>query len=97
MRPSKALREKVAQTGFDRMVEQVSDGLLTADEEAGLRACLPKLAQLAETMGVLEKPLSDWGKEEMLRFLTLAVRSAVPLRSLQDHDAFHRFNDAIPF
>jgi hypothetical protein len=91
------MRAAVAQKGFDHLVAQISDGLLTTDEEAGLRACLPKLAELAEKMGCLEKPLSDWKPEEMMRFLVLAVRSAVPLRSVSDHDAYHRFNDDIPF
>jgi hypothetical protein len=97
MRPHKELRAKVAQAGFDRMVGQISDGLLTTDEEAGLRACLPRLAALAETMGCLEKPLSEWSPEEMLRFLTLAIRAAVPLRTVHDHESFHQFSDEIPF
>lgn len=97
MKPHKELRAKVAQAGFDRMVGQISEGLLTTDEEAGLRACLPRLADLAEKMGCLDKPLSDWLPEEMLRFLTFAVRAAVPLRTVQDHETYHQFSDEIPF
>ena len=71
------------------------DGLLSADEEAGLKACLPKLAKHAADMGVAEKPVSEWRREEMMSFLTHAVRAAVPLRvnGLMSKD----LSDAIPF
>jgi hypothetical protein len=48
-------------------------------------------------MGCLVKPLDDWEREEIMRFLTLAVRAAVPLRSASEHDAFRNFNDEVPF
>jgi len=88
-------RPKSAQTAFDRHVAEVSDGLLSADEEGGLRACLPRLADLAERMGVLTTPVNEWRPEEMLRFLTLAVRAAVPLRAMTHHDP--AFSDRMPF
>lgn len=97
MTTHKELRAKVAQAGFDRMVGQISEGLLSTDEEAGLRACLQRLAELAEKMGCLDKPVRDWEPEEIMRFLTLAVRAAVPLRTVQDHETYHQFSDEIPF
>lgn len=71
------------------------DGLLTADEEGGLVKALPSLAALADEMGVLGKPLSEWGREEMLCFCTRAVRAAVPLRKHVYFDP--GLDDRIPF
>lgn len=72
-----------------------NDGLLSVDEEGGLKAALPKLARHAEEMGVIGKPLSDWKREEMLSFLTHAVRAAVPLRV--NTILNKSLSDAIPF
>jgi hypothetical protein len=71
--------------------------VLTAEEERGLATALPSLHAWATQAGVIDKPLSAWSKELMMRFLALAVRSAVPLRSLPDHEAFRRFSDEVPF
>lgn len=80
------------------MAGDVSDGLLSAEEEGGLTAALPRLASLATELGVMDKPLAAWGREEMLRFLTLAVRAAVPLRSMcGDPFLTPDLNDKIPF
>lgn len=80
---------------FDRHMAEIGEGLLSADEEGALTACLPRLAALAETMGVLNAPVSEWKREEIMRFLTLAVRTAVPLRVITHHA--HDLNDRIPF
>lgn len=71
------------------------DGILTADEEGGLIKALPRLATLAHEMGVADKPVAEWRREEMMCFLTRAVRAAVPIRK---HDHFDPdLNDTIPF
>lgn len=71
--------------------------VLTAEEERGLNAALPALRAWAEQAGCIRKPLDDWSREEVLRFLARAVRAAVPLRALPDHQAFREFSDACPF
>ncbi|NBW07979.1 MAG: hypothetical protein EBR82_08125 [Caulobacteraceae bacterium] len=80
---------------FDRHVASISEGLLSADEEGGIIAVLPRLWALAEEMRVIDKPIADWEREELLRFLTLAIRSAVPLRHINYLSP--DMNDAIPF
>lgn len=72
--------KRVAQATLDQLLVECGDMLLTEDEISGLSAALPRLFTLAEDMGVVEKPLPDWGREEIMRFLTIAVRAAVPLR-----------------
>ena len=71
------------------------DGLLSADEEQGLKKALPKLAKHLDEMGCADKPVSEWQREEMMSFLTHAVRAAVPLRvnAILTKD----LDDAIPF
>lgn len=71
--------------------------VLSAEEERGLIAALPALRVFAEQMGCISQPLGDWSREQIMRFLALAVRSAVPLRALPDHQAFREFSDEIPF
>lgn len=80
---------------FDRYVGEITEGLLSADEEGGLVAALKPLWALAEEMGVVDKPLSEWRREEIMRFLTLAVRAAVPLRQITHLSP--DLNDQIPF
>jgi hypothetical protein len=46
-------------------------------------------------MGVLSAPISEWQREEILRFLTLAVRAAVPIREIYHHSP--DLNDRLPF
>lgn len=88
-------RTKAVTAAFDHHVAQISEGLLSAEEEGGLRAALPRLADLAELMGVLDRPVKEWTGPEMLRFLTLAVRAAVPLRHIHHGDP--DLNDRLPF
>lgn len=71
--------------------------VLTAEEERGLAAGLGNLRALATTMGCIDKPLGEWSKPQIMRFLALAVRAAVPLRSLPDHECFRTLSDEIPF
>lgn len=71
--------------------------VLTAEEERGLSASLGALRAWAEQAGCISRPLDDWSREEVMRFLALAVRAAVPLRSLPDHAAFREFSDEVPF
>lgn len=70
--------------------------VLTAEEERGLAVALPQLREFATVAGFIDKPLTDWSRQEVMRFLALAVRAAVPLRSLPDHEAFREFNDECP-
>jgi hypothetical protein len=73
-------RKRVAQATLDQLLIDCGDMLLTEDEMTGLQGALPKLFELAEDMGCSEKPLSEWSKEEVMRFLVIAIRAAVPLR-----------------
>lgn len=71
--------------------------VLTAEEERGLAAALPSLRAFATETGCIDAPLDDWTREQVMRFLALAVRAAVPLRALPDHQAFREFSDDVPF
>lgn len=71
--------------------------ILTAEEERGLACALPQLREFAERMGCISEPLGEWSREQVMRFLALAIRSAVPLRALPDHEAFREFSDRVPF
>lgn len=73
-------RKRVAQATLDQLLTQVGDGLLTEDELSGLEHGLGRLFELATEMGINEKPLVEWSKVEVMRFLAIAVRAAVPLR-----------------
>lgn len=75
-----AEKKRVAQATLDQLLIECGEMLLTEDEMAGLSAALPRLFELAEDLGCADKPLSDWEREEVMRFLTIAVRAAVPLR-----------------
>lgn len=77
---SNADRKRVAQATLDQLLIEVGDGLLTEDELSGLEAGLPRLFQLAQELGVADKPLSQWSRQEIVRFIAIAVRAAVPLR-----------------
>jgi len=72
-----------------------NDTYLRADERDGLEAAMPALAQLADYMGVLNKPIVDWSREQMMRFLAGAVRAAMPLVPIDHHDP--DLDDEIPF
>ncbi len=79
-------RARAVNAAFDAHVNAISEGLLSSEEESGLVAALPRLFELTEIMGVTNRPIGDWSREEMLRFLTLAVRAAVPLRHIHHGD-----------
>lgn len=68
---------------------------LTETESARLRDALPALAEEATRLGVLALPVSQWSKEQIISFLTVAVRAANPLRLERGLDP--GFNDDIPF
>lgn len=86
---------RAALAAFDGHAGMIGDGLLREDEEANLSAALPKLFDLAQTMSVADKPLTEWRREEVMRFLALAVRTAMPLVTVSHHSA--DFDDRIPF
>lgn len=88
-------RAKAVNAAFDDYVGKLSDGLLSSEEEGGLVAALPRLFELCEVMNVTHRPISEWSREEMLRFLTLAVRAAVPLRQIHHGDP--GLSDRLPF
>lgn len=71
--------------------------VLTAEEERGLAVALPQLREWATAAGVIDEPLGEWSRDQIMRFLALAVRSAVPLRAAPDHEAFRLLSDEIPF
>lgn len=73
----------------------VLDMALTEIESQRLRDALPDLAEEAKRLGVLELPVAEWSKEQIISFLTVAVRSANPLRLERGLDP--DFNDDIPF
>lgn len=96
----KSHKEKLQQQAslaFDAMAEQSWQQLLSVTEERNLAHCLPKLAKLAEQMGVSETPVCDWQKEQMLQFLAMAIRCANPFLSPPDAAAYREFSDDLPF
>lgn len=73
----------------------VGDAYLRADEIEGLVNGIPQLVELAQYMGVMDRPLMEWSRDEMLRFLATAIRSAVPLVAVSHLS--RDFNDRMPF
>lgn len=73
-------RAAVTAETLNQLIMEAGDGLLTEDELTGLEAALPRLFGLAVEMGVAGKPLTAWSKQEIMRFLVIALRAAVPLR-----------------
>lgn len=73
-------RKRVAQATLDQLLVEVGDGLLTEDELSGIECGLSRLFDLATEMGIAEKPLVEWSRQEVVRFIAIAVRAAVPLR-----------------
>lgn len=95
----KSHKEKLAEQAslaFDAMAPEPSR-LLTLSEARNLKTCLPKLAEMVGQMGIIDKPLCDWSREQILTFLTLAVRVANPLLAVDMADAMVDFDDEIPF
>lgn len=94
-------RKRVAQATLDQLLMQVGDGLLTEDELTGLEHGLPRLFELAAEMGITEKPMIEWSKVEVMRFIAIAVRAAVPLRivsfTLATDNGDQSIDDEIPF
>lgn len=86
---------RAALAAFDGHARLNNDALLREDEASNLLGVLPKLFDVAVEMGVADKPLTEWSREELMRFLALAVRSAMPLLAVSHHDP--EFNDRIPF
>lgn len=86
---------KAAVAAFDAHLSLPGDGLLRADEDEALRTVMPQLANLARQMGVMDKPVIEWSPEEMMRFLAMAVRAALPIVSITHHDP--DMNDRMPF
>lgn len=93
----RARQDAVIAATLDVLAAHPFNEVLTAEEERGLAASLSALRAWAEQAGVVNKPLGEWEREEIMRFLALAVRCAVPLRALPDHEAFREFNDQVPF
>ena len=86
-------RIAAAVNAHTRDVGLIGDGLLTDEEAEALAAGLPSLAKLAADMGCDAKPVTEWEREEVLRFLSLAIRLANPIRKA----GAIPFNDPIPF
>lgn len=86
-------RVAAAVSAHRRDAALIGDGLLTDEEAESLAAGLPLLAKLAAEMGCDIKPVSDWERGEILRFLSLAIRLANPIRTAGSIP----FNDQIPF
>lgn len=80
MQAARAERTRAAHAALDAALAEIGEGLLTDDELNGLTASLPKLGELAADMGCVDKPIGEWSRQEMMRFLSIAVRGAVPLR-----------------
>lgn len=78
---------------YDRDAGLIGDGLLTDEEAEALAAGLPRLAKLAAEMKVDGKPVMEWERIEILRFLSLAIRLANPIRLA----GAIPFNDSLPF
>lgn len=75
-----AERLRVAQATLNDALVNAGNCIMTEDEISGMEAALPRLITLAEELGVLAKPLNEWSRQEVMRFLALGVRAAVPLR-----------------
>lgn len=75
-----AERLRVAQATLNDALAAVGNCIMTEDEITGMEAALPKLIELAGELRILDKPLHDWSRQEVMRFLALGVRAAVPLR-----------------
>lgn len=99
-RPPRSHKERLqeqASLAFDAMAEQEWKCLLSVTEERNLAFCLSNLSRLAEQMGVLETPLCDWSRDQIMQFLAMAVRCANPFLSPPDAATFREFSDTIPF
>lgn len=90
-------REKAAAraNAFDRVLAEGVRHALTDEEHERLVEALPRLAQYADEMGVLARPITEWSREEMLAFMSGAIRAANPIRVLTHHDP--AMSDRIPF
>jgi len=75
-----AERLRVAQATLNEALLNVGNAIMTEDEITGMEAALPRLIELAEELRILDKPLNEWSRQEVMRFLAIAVRAAVPLR-----------------
>lgn len=96
-RTHKERQDAAIVASLDLLSSHPFNEVLTAEEERGLAAGLGNLRALATTMGCIDKPIGEWGRNEIMRFLALAVRAAVPLRTLPDHEAFRTLSDDCPF
>lgn len=86
-----------AGAAFDQFAEHRSEELLTVTEERNLNSTLPKLRKLAEQMGVIDTPLGEWSRDQIMQFLTMAIRCANPILSPTDALCLREFDDEIPF
>ena len=73
--------------------------VLSVEEERGLSVLLKTgaLRRFISQLGLETVAVGEWSAEEMMRVLAVAVRAAVPLRTLPDHACFRELNDTIPF
>lgn len=96
-RPHKEKLAEQASRAFDAMAEQEWRQLLSVTEERNLAFVMPKLAELAQQMGLWETPLCDWKQAQIMHFLAMAIRCANPFLTPPDLQAYREFNDEIPF
>lgn len=90
-----ARREEAKQIAAFAPVKIGEPVYLRADEAERLRASLGALAQLADHMGVMHRPILEWSQPEMMRFLAGAVRAAMPIETITHFSP--DFDDRIPF
>lgn len=93
----KQRQDAVIVATLDVLAAHPFNEVLTVEEERGLAVALPQLRAWAEKAGCINEPLGEWSREQIMRFLALAIRSAVPLRAAPDHEAFRILNDECPF
>lgn len=97
VKPQKQRQDEAIVATTELLGSRAFAEVLTAEEERGLAVALPALRAFAEELGVVALPIGEWERSQVMRFLALAVRAAVPLRALPDHHAFREFSDEIPF
>lgn len=95
----RARQDAVVVATTDLLASHSFQEVLSVEEERGLSVLLKSgaLRRFLTDLGIVSKPVGEWEAEEMMRVLAVAVRAAVPLRTLPDHEAFRLLNDEVPF
>ena len=95
----RARQDAVVVATTDLLASHSFQEVLSVEEERGLSVLLKSgaLRRFISQLGLETVAVGDWSAEEMMRVLAIAVRAAVPLRTLPDHEAFRLLNDEVPF